>query len=92
MNRDEQFNRNVDLHTAFMRYAAAHPEILEEIPARAQLIFLPEDDPELCQANMALGEKAAREKEQPVVLVWMPTPDLFRPDMPAPLVEVVRPA
>jgi hypothetical protein len=37
------------------------PEFLETIPDEAEIIFLPENDPELCEANLKLGK--ARQAE-----------------------------
>ncbi|MDP2948370.1 MAG: hypothetical protein Q8P22_02380 [Chloroflexota bacterium] len=61
-------DRNLEQHGRFMLYALEHPEILERIPDGAELFFLPDDDPQLCEAN----RKAGKEKEgkgTPVVYV-----------------------
>jgi hypothetical protein len=43
--------KNLDLLNEFMKYAFDNPKVLEEIPAEAELIILPIDDPDLYEYN-----------------------------------------
>lgn len=45
-----------------MRQVLENPALTRRIPKGAEVIFLPENDPELYQANLELG-KRVREKE-----------------------------
>ena len=68
MTEKELFEKNLILTTEFDRYLLGHPEIAEHIPLNAQIVLLPEDDPELCQKNLEVAA-AQREPGQPVVYV-----------------------
>ncbi|HHT9158661.1 MAG TPA: DUF5647 family protein [Candidatus Brocadiaceae bacterium] len=52
MNEQEVFTKNLILSTEFDRYLLDHPAFAEKIPTNAQIVFLPEHDPELCKINM----------------------------------------
>ena len=52
MKEEEIFSKNLILSTEFDRYVIDHPEFAEKIPQNAQIVLLPEDDPELCQKNI----------------------------------------
>jgi len=45
-----------------------HPEIAEKIPFNAQIVFLPDNDKELCKINIEIAEKQ-REEGQRVVYI-----------------------
>ena len=49
-----------------MEQALDSPESRESIPHDADLIFLPEDDPELRQANVKLAEELRATGKSPV--------------------------
>ncbi len=68
MSEQEFFGKNLVLTTEFDRYLLEHPEVAEQIPLNAQIVLLPDDDPELSQKNR---EEAAAQREpgQPVVYV-----------------------
>ena len=68
MKEEEIFSKNLILSTEFDRYVIEHPEFAEKIPKNAQIVLLPEDDPELCQKNIEIA-KAQCEARQPVVYV-----------------------
>ena len=68
MTQQELFSKNLILSTEFDRYVLEHPEFAQEIPANAQVVLLPADDPELRQKNLELA-KAQREPGQPVIYV-----------------------
>lgn len=61
MNRDEQFRRNNDLFEIFMQQILDEPELLSRIPDGADIIFLPDSDPALREANQQLGAERERE-------------------------------
>jgi hypothetical protein len=68
MNDEIIFNKNLTLSTEFSRYVLEHPKFAEKIPENAQVILLPEYDPDLCKVNLEIAKKQ-REKRQPVVYV-----------------------
>jgi len=55
MEREEQFRRNHELFEMFMLEAMNDPELTRNIPAGAIVIFLPESDPALVEANLELA-------------------------------------
>ncbi len=66
MEREEQFRRNHDLFEMFMLEALSDPELTEYIPDGASVIFLPESDPELVEANQELARTKQQAGEQVV--------------------------
>jgi hypothetical protein len=69
MNKEREFfEKNVSLSVEFSRYLFEHPELEEQIPPNAQVVILPEDEPELCEFNKRLAEEQ-REEGQPIVYV-----------------------
>lgn len=68
MTEQEIFTKNLILSTEFDRYILEHPEFAEKIPLDAQVVFLPENDPELCRINMEIADRQ-REEGQQVVYV-----------------------
>lgn len=68
MNEQELFEKNLVLTTEFDRYLLEHPEVAEQIPLNAQIVLLPDDDPELSQMNHKIAA-AQREPGQPIVSV-----------------------
>ena len=68
MTEQELFSKNLKLSTEFDLYLLEYPELAEQIPDNALLMFLPEEDPERCAKNRELGE-ARREPGQPLVYV-----------------------
>jgi hypothetical protein len=62
MTRQEQCRRNDELFALFIRQVLDNPTMTRKIPKGAEVIFLPENDPELYQANLELG-KHVRTKE-----------------------------
>ena len=70
MNNDKTFEKNVSLNTEFTQYVLEHPDILDQIPNGARLIFLPEDDLELCQINLEMA-KAHPDGDRPTAYVRM---------------------
>ena len=70
MTEQELFSKNLILSTEFDRYVLEHPEFAAKIPMNAQIVLLPEDDPELRQKNIEIA-KAQREPGQAVVYVYI---------------------
>lgn len=68
MTEDEMVGKNLILTAEFDRYILEHPEFSEYIPSNAQVVLLPDDDPELSERNIELA-KIQREPGQPVVYV-----------------------
>lgn len=54
---EEIVGRNIELSTEFSRYLFDHPELEDEIPLGAEIVLLPEFDPELRNLNWQLGKK-----------------------------------
>jgi len=61
MTRDEQFRKNNELFALFMQQVLEDPEFVDRIPEGAEIIFLPQSDPELCQENLRLGKEREQE-------------------------------
>jgi len=61
MDRDEQFRRNNELFRIFMHQVLDSPKFAQLIPDGAEIIFLPEHDPELKAANLALAQTLSAE-------------------------------
>ena len=66
MNREEQFKRNHELFQLLMMQVLDSPELRESIPQDADLIFLPDNDPELRQANLQLTEELRAKGKKPI--------------------------
>lgn len=70
MNKEkEMIERNIELSAEFSRYLFEHPEIEGKIPMDAEIILLPEYDPELKKLNLTLGEKIEADKGKVVYIV-----------------------
>ena len=54
---NEMVKRNIELSTELSRYLFEHPELEEKIPLGAEILLLPEFDPELRNFNLELGRK-----------------------------------
>ena len=52
----ELVERNIELSAEFGRYLFEHPEIEEELPADAEIVFVPEYDKELKEYNLDLAK------------------------------------
>ena len=84
MNKNEIISENLDLLNEFMKLAFDNPQILDEIPLDSELIILPENDPELLDANLKI-KKSLEKKGQKVVVVKMRKPE----KIPLPQIETV---
>lgn len=66
MERDEQFRRNHELFRIFMQEVLTNAEVRQRIPQDSEVIFLPEHDPELKEANLELAKALAAEGKRVV--------------------------
>lgn len=60
-----------DLTEEFHRYVFDHPEILDDIPDKATLVFLDPDDPEFNRANIELSRQMAKTRPGSGPLVYV---------------------
>jgi len=58
--------KNLALGVEFDKYMIDHPEIIDKIPDRSTMVFLPEYDRELYEANLKLARKRIAEGEKVV--------------------------
>jgi len=66
MDSKNQTDRNLVLFEIFMQQALESEELCELIPNGANIIFLPENDAELREANLKLADDFRREGKEPV--------------------------
>jgi len=64
MTRDEQTRKNNELLALFMQQVLDDPELFGAIPDEAEIVFLPQNDPGLCEANLQLGKARQAEGRQ----------------------------
>jgi len=53
----KMIEKNIELSAEFSRFLFEHPELEEEIPLGAEIILLPEFNPELKKFNLEMGRK-----------------------------------
>ncbi len=69
-NQETIVEKNITLSFEFERYILEHPEMLKQIPNGAEVVLLPQDDPELYRINLNAARKPHRENEAaPIVYV-----------------------
>lgn len=78
MTKEMVVKKNLDLLQEFHRYAVDNPDILDQIPREAQLIILPDNDPELLKANQRTIQECKKAK-RPFVAFRMKFP---KPSIP----------
>jgi hypothetical protein len=78
MGQDEIIKKNLDLHAEWIRYVFGHPEVLEQIPQGAELIIIPNNDPELAQENQRTADDL-KTRGLPFVVIHI---DLPKPPQP----------
>ena len=66
MKREEQFKRNSELFKLFMQQVLDSEELRDLIPQKADLVFLPENDPDLREANLKLAETIRASGKKPI--------------------------
>ena len=52
----ELIEKNIELSSEFSRYVFEHPEIEEQLPNGAEIVFIPEYDRELKEYNLSLAK------------------------------------
>lgn len=67
-NRETIIEKNQTLSFEFERYLLEHPELLEQLPAGAEIVLLPKDDPELYQINLHAAQNTNRQDDAPPVV------------------------
>ena len=80
MRKDMAVKKNLDLINEFMKYAFENPNILQEIPAEAELVILPVDDPELCEYNRKTANKLLSQGKK-IVFAKMEKPKVLVPKL-----------
>ncbi len=85
MTKDQITKRNLDLLNEFMKIAFDQPDILDKIPEGAELVILPENDPELFKANLKI-KQSLEKKAKKFVVVRMKKPDR----VPPPQIELMH--
>ena len=68
MKAQDMFLKNQQLSTEFDLYLLDHPEVADEVPNGALVVFLPNFDKDLAKKNRRLAARL-KEKGQPVVYV-----------------------
>jgi len=66
MKREDQFKRNHELFKLFMQQALDSADLRDLIPQDADLIFLPENDSELREANTQLAQELRAAGKKPI--------------------------
>jgi len=54
---DRLTQRNIELSVEFSRYLFEHPEMEDSLSQDAEIVLLPDYDPELLERNRALGRE-----------------------------------
>ena len=55
--KKKMIEKNIELSAEFSRFLFEHPELEEKIPLEAEIILLPEFNPELKKFNLEMGKK-----------------------------------
>lgn len=84
MNKEETVRKNLDLLNEFMKYAFEHPQVLDQIPSGAELVILPQDDPELMRENTRQANASVSAGKQVVRFKF------HRPEPAPPELELVQ--
>ncbi len=71
MTTQQMFEKNQELSAEFDRYLLDYPEVANQIPDGALVVFVPAFDKELARRNRDLARKS-RTPGQPVVYVHVP--------------------
>ncbi len=80
MNKAEIIRKNLDLHAEWMRYVFENPGAIDRIPPGAQLVIIPNDDPELAEENTRTLQ-GFKSQGISVVIVHMDSPKLITPQI-----------
>ena len=80
MEKNELIKKNLDLHAEWMRYCFEHPEVLDQIPQGAELIIIPNNDPELAKENQKIAQDL-KTKGLPFVVIHLDLPKPPKPEI-----------
>ena len=78
MEQNEIIKKNLDLHAEWMRYTFEHPDILDRIPQGAELVFIPNNEPELAKENQKTAD-VLMAKGLPFMVVHLALPKPSEP-------------
>jgi hypothetical protein len=87
--RKSVVDKNLELAMEFSRYVLEHPRFAARIPYNAQVVLLPEYDPDLSLVNLELA-KQQREEGQPVVHVHFKKLKLVASRLVKPRLEIIE--
>lgn len=65
--------KNLDLAHQFLLYSFEHPDVLDRIPAGAEVVFFPAHDKKLLAANKRLVERFKKVGQRFVIFQMIPT-------------------
>ncbi len=68
-NQETIVEKNLTLSFEFERYLLDHPDMLADIPSGAEIVLLPQDDPELYRINLEYARSNEYVAEQPIVYI-----------------------
>jgi hypothetical protein len=80
MTQEEAVRTNLDLLNEFMKDAFDSPQVLDQIPAGAEAIILPLDDPAMMRANRQMADASVK-AGKPVVLVKFQKPKMAEAEL-----------
>ena len=89
MNWEEQGSRNLDLSESFFQRLVDDPSEMESLPDGANVVLLPDGDPELAEANLQLAARLTmqgqeqRDEEAPSGVSLKPSKSLAHHDRAA---------
>lgn len=75
VKHEEQVSRNISLAFHVLREALQNPQVLERVPDGRALIPMPDQEPELKQANARLLKKLKQERIRKRARATRPSPD-----------------
>lgn len=78
LSKDQVVKKNLDLLNEFMKYVFEHPDVLDKIPQKSELVILPTDDQELYNENRKTAD-AILKKGEKVVVVEFESPKTITP-------------
>jgi hypothetical protein len=73
MEQNDIIKKNLGLHAEWMRYTFEHPEILDQIPQGAELVFIPYNEPELAKENQKIADEL-KAKGLPLMVIHLALP------------------
>jgi hypothetical protein len=83
MKKEMAVKKNLDLLNEFMKYAFENPEVMDKIPAEAELVILPIDDQPMYDYNKKMADRM-HSQGKAIVLV-----KIMRPKPSVPQIELM---